>query len=129
MASNKEIKARVLLIVSLFKRYQPGLNIVEQVALLTTWIEACSEKEEYEMAGALTNLLGDIQNFPGSQPQRLVGSLDPKTLLIDNPLFPNEPKPLIEVEEKTEKQSIYRKIINKIKKFFNGRFNSRVQKL
>jgi hypothetical protein len=99
---------KVRAIVALFKVYQPTLNIVEQIALLTMWIESCVAVEEYEMASALKKLMEEIQKNPNESPQRL----DDNKLLSEKIM---EIKPPI----KKKKTSIYNKIIDTIKKFFS----------
>jgi hypothetical protein len=112
--SNKE---KVKLIISLFKVYQPTLNIPEQIALLTMWMESCIEKEEYEMAGALKKQMGEIQKNPSKVPQRLSGELN-NDILINNPLSGyGKHIPLI----KKKKISIYKRITNFFKKVFKWR--------
>jgi hypothetical protein len=125
---------KVELITTLFKAYQPMLNIVEQIALLTMWIEACVEKEEYEMAGALTKVMNYIQENPQMVPQRYEGELDKNSLLENNPLltFDGEKsrvkmiKVISDDVERIQKPSIYKRIKNWFKRVFNGRFKKRI---
>ena len=116
---------KVGLILTLFRAYQPMLNIVEQIGLLTMWIEACVEREEYEMAGALTNEMKFIQENPHMIPQRLEGELDSERLLKDNPLLrfngsDAEVKVinvLSDELEKIKKPSTYKRIKNWFKRW------------
>jgi hypothetical protein len=117
---------KVELITTLFRAYQPMLNIVEQIALLTMWIEACIEKEEYEMAGALDKEMKYIQENPQRVPQRLVGELDRESILANNPLLSFNGKTstvkminvLSEEVEKIQKPNRYQRLKNWFKRFF-----------
>lgn len=97
---------KVRSIVALFKVYQPTLNIVEQIALLTMWIESCVSVEEYEMAAALKELMVEIQENPDKVPQKIGTEPVNRNILELNSNIKNK------------KLSIYNKIINKLKKFF-----------
>lgn len=111
---------KVNLILTLFKAYQPMLNIVEQIGLLTMWIEACVDREEYEMAGALTKAMTYIQENPHMAPQRFEGELDSELLLKDNPLLRFDGSDakvkvidvLSDEVEKIKKPSTYKRIQN-----------------
>lgn len=100
-------------ITSLFKKYQPKLSSVEQVVLLNIWINTCVASEEFEMAAALLKEKKFIEENFNSVPQRKDGILKPEDLMVDNPLFKEYP-----TVENFEKPSIYKRIINKIKRFF-----------
>lgn len=71
MNSLEKAEEKVRFIVGLFKFYQPTLNVVEQIALLTLWEESCVLQEEYEIAEALLNEMKIIQNNPKDVPQKL----------------------------------------------------------
>jgi hypothetical protein len=98
------------------------------------WIEACVEKEEYEMAGALTKVMNYIQENPQMVPQRYEGELDKNSLLENNPLltFDGEKsrvkmiKVISDDVERIQKPSIYKRIKNWFKRVFNGRFKKRI---
>jgi hypothetical protein len=113
---------KVKLILSLFKTYQPILNIVEQIALLTTWIESCVDKEEYEMAEALTKELKYIQKNPNEVKQRTEGELD-KDILYNNPLSNRQTPPKLPTPKKEvkKKQSLLSKLMDWFKSFRNGK--------
>ncbi len=117
MAAPKKVK----LILTIFRAYQPMLNIVEQIALLTMWIESCSssDAEEYEMAAALQKELRYIQKNPGKVPQRLIGDLDVEAINKNNPLMKDRGLPMTPVveKEKNVKRGIYKRIINFFKRF------------
>lgn len=126
--SNKE---KVDIILKIFRGYQPALNIVEQIALLTIWVETCINREEYEIAGALTKEIKNIQKNPHLVPQRLEGKLDTKLLVEDNPLLVKretwqvvDEDIITKIEKelpKKEKRSFFRKIVKWFKKIFKRR--------
>lgn len=118
---------KVEFIKALFELHQPKLNVVEQIAILTVWIEACIEREEYEMAGALTKIMNNIQENPSSVPQRLEGDLNLDPQLETDPLhhFSGDEHNTDDLD-KNNKPSIYKRIINWFKKVFNSRFNKRI---
>jgi hypothetical protein len=120
---------KVNAIISVFKEYQPRLSVVEQITLLTVWIEVCVEREEYELAGRLKKEMMFIQKNPMMVPQRTEGELDVKDL-VNNPLTQKIRPEIIEVvyeddEEEIVRTPIYKQIINWFKNSFNGGKNKR----
>jgi hypothetical protein len=114
---NHNSDKKVEFIKLLFKRYQPTLSVPEQFALLDMWINSCVDAQEFEMASALLKEKRHITNNLETVPRRTEG--EPMVFDDTNPLFSYRKLLNPEVFEKeTEKQSIYRKIIDKIKKFF-----------
>lgn len=110
---------KVNFITSLFKKYQSKLSSTEQIVLLNIWINSCVASEEFEMAAVLLKEKKFIEENFDSVPQRKDGVLKSEDLMIDNPLFKeylhHKKNPII---EKFEKPGIYKRIINKIKRFF-----------
>jgi hypothetical protein len=49
-------------ITQLFLYYKPILSKEKQVQLLLDWMDSCLEKEEYEMAKTIKDLLFDVEN-------------------------------------------------------------------
>ena len=112
---------KVNFIVGIFRFYQPTLSLPEQIVLLTLWEESCVEKEEFEMAGAIKNEMDKIMKNPEKTPQRIKGDLDVTKLIKNNPLLIHNKKPIEVKKTKKEKPSIYKRIINKIKRVFKWR--------
>lgn len=50
---NEETERKVRGIVGLYSFYKTQMTTPQRIALLTLWIEACLNKEEYEVANAL----------------------------------------------------------------------------
>ena len=57
-----ELENKIRGIIGLYSFYKHQLNTVQRVALLTTWVEVCVAKEEYEVADALQKELDKITN-------------------------------------------------------------------
>ena len=122
MGITKENSDKVDFILEAFHQINSKLTVPEQVVLLTLWTESCVNYEEFEMAAALKKEMDFIINNPHEVEQRIEGDLDMDFILNNNP-FLNVNKENVKPEEKIkkEKPSIYKRIINKIKRFFKWR--------
>lgn len=110
------IKSRF--IINLFRRYQPQLNIEEQITLLDTWMESCVLSEEYEMAETLLKEKNYIEKNTKNIPQRKKGEIDFLKILDHNPLYPNRNKELVDTKEVNVPKNFWSRIFEWFKSLF-----------
>jgi hypothetical protein len=74
-----EMENKIRGIIGLYSFYKHQLNTVQRVALLTTWVEVCVNKEEYEVANALQQQLDRITS--GEEEYHLIAPAEQNNLL------------------------------------------------
>ena len=72
------VEEKTNFIKHMFRYYQPTLNIIEQITLLTLWEEICVVQEEYEMAKIVKDEMDYIINNQDKVIQKLEPYLEPQ---------------------------------------------------
>jgi hypothetical protein len=72
------VEEKTNFIKHMFRYYQPTLNIIEQITLLTLWEEICVVQEEYEMAKIVKDEMDYIINNQDKVIQKLEPHLEPQ---------------------------------------------------
>lgn len=72
------VEEKTNFIKHMFRYYQPTLNIVEQITLLTLWEEICVSREEYEMAKTVKDEMDYIINNQDKVIQKVELPLEPQ---------------------------------------------------
>jgi hypothetical protein len=72
------VEEKTNFIKHMLRYYQPTLNIIEQITLLTLWEEICVVQEEYEMAKIVKDEMDYIINNQDKVIQKLEPHLEPQ---------------------------------------------------